>query len=421
MNGKIVKEASTYQHKMLIKTVAKESGFEKHIYIRDTLVQNGVLNMDISNLEPKVKYDKETLNRFFSLGFISQTDTECLIEDLVTIDKQGDLDEARQTEINLAISRLITHKDTFDFCFIKAFPALFKSINSKESFAITKALMDRIYHLPALLENAVAKNLSGEEWVIESNIDNSGTGPIGLAHHFRAKDCEDASRYLQDFRLWIRGEAMKTLCAYWKTACEKGRFQFSVALIDVMAFDADEKRQASFSVKERQKFWAATRKLENTKLTLELPLRYTNKKKQQRLIIEHRLIDVGARTQDADQDTYPNDIMAKVLDPNHFQKLSQIGTAIHNNTLKLHPKDVFLAIALQTRKAQRENHLIMKYDEDFLLERANQAKTMKSNKPKARAALGRKMDKLTEKGVIAGYIKEGKTYLIRGISQKKSI
>lgn len=449
------KDEQFYRGEMLVTTVTRESGFEKHVYIKNSFVKDGMLHIDTEGAELAIKYDLEKIDNFIKSGIISNDDGEKLKDDIFTLERQmkawqewkalnpniageeeskafqeitgsASFDEvkAKKTdELNLAIRKLIAQKDSIEPGVIESLPELFKSINSEDCFAITKPIMDRIYHLPELLKNAEAINISGDQWEIKSKLDNRGTGPIGLSHTFRAIDAEDAKKYLDDYRDWMRGEGLKVLTAYWKTACERRWFHFSTPLFEVMQQTSEDTRSISFSVKERQKFWAATRKLENTKLTIELHFPHIKRKKEQKLVIEHRLVDVGARTHDIDEDTYPNDIMVKVLNPNDFQQQSQIGTAIHNNTLKLHPKDVMLALSVQTRKAQTRDKDSNSFDEDFIIDRANLSKTAQSNKSKARSDIKRKLNKLEESEIIDGHSVSGKkqkNYTIKGRPQKKT-
>lgn len=433
-----------YRGEILVSTVRNESGLEKRVYIKDSFVKDGVINMDTDGAQLAVKYDLGKVDRFTKSKIISIDEGEKLKEDIISLESQmsswkewksknpdvskeeetrafleitgnPNLNEVRarkSEELNLAVRKLIAQKDSIEPEIIESLPELFRSIDSKDCFAITKPIMDRIYHLPELLKNAEAVNTSDEQWEIRSKLDNRKMGPIGLSHIFRAKDSKDAKIYLDEYRDWMRGEGLKVLTAYWKTACERKWFQFSTLLSEVMQQVSEEARAVPFSVKERLKFWSATRKLENTKLTIELHFSKVGRNKKQKLVIEHRLLDVGARLHDVDEDTYPNGIMVKVLNPNDFQQQSNIGTAIHNNTLKLHPKDVLLALSLQTRKAQTMGKDSNTFDEDFLIDRANLGKTAKSNKSKARSDIKKKLKKLEDRGIIG-------ECLVSGVKQKK--
>lgn len=443
------KEA-VYRGEILVATVSKESSFEKHVYIKDSFVRDGILHIDPEGAHLAVKYDLKKLDQFIRSGIITVEEGEKLKDDITSLeikmrswkkwkeqhpDVTGD-EEAKVfleitgsttmdgvkakkfEELNFAIRKLIAQKDSIDPEMIESLPALFKNISSEDCFAITKPIMDRIYHLPELLENAEAINVSGDQWEIKSKLDKRGTGPIGLSHVFRATSPGDAKKYLDEYREWMRGEGLKVLTAYWKTACERRWFHFSSPLFEVMRQISQDSRTLYFSVKERQKFWANTRKLENTRLSIELHFPHFKRKKAQKLVIEHRLVDVGARMHDIDEDTYPNAIMVKVLNPNDFQQQSQIGTAIHNNSLKLHPKDVLLALSLQTRKAQTKDKEINTFDEDFLLDRANLKKTAQANKSKARSDLRKKLKKLEDGQIIQESVVSGRKQQIHVIKSR---
>lgn len=426
-----------YKGQILVSTVPLEDRLEKHVYIKDSFVREGVIYVDTDDAKLVLKYDIEKIQKFIDLGVISANEGTKLKEDIFIQERQMALlsdwkeensdaseqetiqfiqelmensgcDEKKKDEINLALRKLIAQTEFGDHGVLDDSPKLFRTIDSEEYFAITKPIMDRIYHLPELLKNAKASLLKGDQWVIESKIDNRGTGPIGLIHDFRALNRLDAKEYLEGYRDWIRGEGLKILAAYWKTACDRGGFQFSTPIVDVMQQMANSRRMMHFSVKEREKFWAATRKLEQTKLTIEYLLPKAKRKKEQKLLIEHRLVDVGARVHNRGENTYPNDVFVKVLDPNDFQKFSQIGTAIHNNTLKLHPKDILLAMSFQIRKAQTRDQEINAFDEDYLIERANLEQTAKSNRRMARSTLQKKLKKYEGCKIIEGVAVIGK-------------
>jgi hypothetical protein len=439
--GKAPEDKNIYTGEMFVSTIRTKSGLESQVYTKDTFIRDGCLHMDTEGATLALTYDIGKIEKFIKSGIISLDDGTELKDSLTSLEQKMKTwrlwkknnpnaaeeeikafhqltgidsfdEEKRKTKdkLNVAIRRLIAQKNYIEEEMMESLPELFRTINSEDCFAITKPIMDRIYHLPDLLTNAVAKQISGSQWVIESKVNNKGTGPIGLSHNFTATSSGDAKLYLDEYRTWMRGEGLKTLTAYWKIACDRGRFQFFGPLTDVMVQTADNKRKSHFSVKERQKFWLSTRRLENTKLTLELHFPKAKRMIDKKLVIEHRLVDVGARVHDVDEDSYPTDLRVKVLSPSEFQEIAQIGTAIHNNTLNLRPKDVLLALSLQTRQAQTQGKKINTFDEDFLIERANLEKTAKSNKSAARKVLNKKLEKLEKDNIIGGSKSSGRRY-----------
>ncbi len=430
-------DQEVYQGEMLIQTATTQDGLEKLVYTKDSFVKDKLIRLDTKEAQLVLKYNLKKIEQFQKSGLISTSEAESLKEDITSLEKQMESfgewkknnpkaspkeqvevfkkttnlqetpEEARikSHEFNRAIRKLIAQKEL-----TKKTP-LFKSVNPNSEFGITKTLMDSIYHLPALLKNARAYKLLGSNdlWEIKSSLKKSKK-PIGLSHVFRASTEEDARKYLEEYKAWISGEGLKVFTAYWKAGGEKGRFNYSALLTEVMAHNAESSRKSSFSVKERQKFWANTRKLENTKLTVEVNIKKGSQKQTKgkqtpakKLIIEHRLVDVGARIESDKEDSYPNNLIVRVLNPEEFEKASQLATAIHNNTLKLPPKDILLALTLQTRQAQTREKEKNTFDEDYLIEAANLQKTAKSNKSKARSDLKKKLKRFQEKQIIGGH------------------
>ena len=452
------KNQKLYKGEMLIQTAITEHGKqEKVVYIKDTFIKEKTIYLDTKEAQLCFKYRLEDIDRFLQKGEISSEEAESLKEEITTLDSQmksfqkwkktnplatqeeeikvfeeitkiKDLKEKELKDKNfqLAIRKLIAQKG------LEKTTPLFKSINTTTHYGITKSIMDRLFHLPKLLENAVAYNTSGWQWEIKANLsdkDRGHMGPIGLYHSFTASNAEEAKKYLDDFKIWIREEALQDLNAYWKIACEKNKFNYSCSLSDVMTKNSDDSRTAFFSVKEKQRFWASTRKLENTKLTIKLDFsknkqkkRSTiNKKNDQKILIEHRLVDVGARMQTVNEDTYPNNIMVRVLNAEEFQHQSQIATAIHNNTLKLPRKDILLALTIQTRQSQTQGKETNEFDEAFLINRANLQQTANSNKSKARSDLRKKLEKIKENKIIETYSRaEEKKYIIKSKLKKNT-
>lgn len=448
-------EKKIYTGEMLIQTVCKESGFEKHVYIKNSFAKEGLIHIDTDGAELAIKYDAEKIKKCMDSGVLSSDDGQRLQEDLLNFERKvkeyqewiiknpnssneekskafheinglSNFDEEkakRDNDLNLSIRRLIAQKDYIEPEIIEKLPGLFKSITNEDSFGISKPIMDRIYHLPELLKNAVVENIDGEMWEVKSELNNYGTGKIGLHHTFRAKDYNDANKYLDEYRNWMGGEGLKVLTAYWKKACELRFFNFSTPLTDVMSVTSEEERSSPFSVKERKKFWSATRKLEETKLIIEILFSKKTKKKDQRIKIEHRLLDVGARTHDIGEDTYPNHVLVKVLDPTLFQQQAYLGTRLHNNTPKLHPKDILFALSVQIRKAQTREKETNSFDEEFLIERSNLKQTAKTNKRKARQDLHRKIKNLEKKNIIDSFSVTGekeKKYTFKMPPQEKT-
>lgn len=446
-------DKNLYQGEMLIQTAITEKGKqEKIVYTKSTFIKDKILNLDTKGTQIALKYNLEDIDNFQKSGMITPAEAESLKEEITNLDAQMEAfrkwkkenpqapkkeelkafekikkltdtktKELKTKDFNLAIRKLISQKDSSETS------PLFKSINPITHFAITKPLMDRLYHLPQLLENAKAILVSEDQWEIKSAFTNKAMGPIGLVHSFRAASKEDAKQYLDNYKKWMKEEGLKTLTAYWKTAGKKNKFNYSSALTELMDKNSDDDRTAFFSVKEKQRFWAATRKLENTKLTIEIPISKKKPngkgKEKEKLIIEHRLVDVGGKIQNSNEDSYPNNVIVKVLNSEEFSRQSQIATAIHNNTLKLPQKDILLALTIQARKAQTQNKDTNSFDENFLIKRANLQKTAESNKSKARHDLNKKLDRLEEDKIIEGYSTKGRglgPYNIKSASKKNT-
>ncbi len=439
-----------YKGEMFIQTVTKEKGLEKHVFTRDSFVKNGILHLDALEADLAFKYDVEKIEKYQKSGDISTEDAEVLKEDIQSFEKQMQyfrewrkanpeatpeeqtafaqsakgqrLGSRKDTVLNRAIRKLIAKKDIMSEPSIDSLPELFKSVDKEECFGITKPLMDRIYHLPTLLKNAKIREISGNQWILASSVKTPSMGEIGLQHTFNAKSEKEAQEYKKDYIEWFPTRGLKVFSAYWKMACEERLFSFGAELTKIMGIASSEDRTSFFTVKEKGQFWADSIKLETTKLTVTLDMP-KGKKKPEKLTFEHRMLDIGARSNQISEERYPNKIGVKILNTEDFKRQSQIGTAIKNNTLKLHPRDILLALSLQAREAQTMDKEVNTYDEAFMFARANLEKTANSNKSKARSDLKGKLERFEKEGVIAGFSKsKGKkqTYSIKEATNKKT-
>ena len=434
---------SVYSGEILVGTAFCKAGVEKRVYTKKnhTFKKDGHLHLDANDDELTISYDNTELGRLLTAGLISTDDHKKLSEDLQQIELQqtvwkewielhpnasddeqaaaflemsGDNQMDHHQSTTLAIRRLIAKKDRGELS--QKVPALFNSIDPKNSFALTKALTDRLYRLPELLENIECEQISRDEWELTSKTKTKSMGEIGISHRFNAKNVEDAAEYKAKFASWLQTSGLKTLMAYWKEAGEKNKFQFPIQLTEVMLHTASVGRRSYFSTKEKREFWADTRKLENTKLTLQISLKGRGNRTVQ---VEHRLVDVSATIKTDTEGAVPTTAIIKVLNPEEFERQAQIGCAIHNNTLKLHPKDIMLALTIQGRGAQRRGKDLT-FDENSLLNRANQTKTAQSNIRKARATLKKKLDVFVDAELIDSHSKSGDKHTIHQRKLKKS-
>lgn len=304
----------------------------------------------------------------------------------------------------------------------KILPLFKKHVDLGKEFGITKALMDRLNYLLELLKNAeiVSIDENGNHYKIhaqypspQSNV-KAGTGVIGLEYYFVASSLETAKETLAIYKEEMSQEAMKVFLGFWKMANEKGSFSYSASLVQVMQQIAGIDRQSYYSVKEKKRFWALTKLLENTKLTLSIPLKKKGKNSQQKLMIEHRLLEVFARDSEKSEqrEVYPNKLSVQVLDPKEFEKTANLASAIANGTLNLPPQDVMLAISLQTRAAQRRDERKSRFDEDFLIERGHLQGARKSNPRVARQRLKKKLETMKDIRVIKSWKEDKGSYVI---------
>ena len=316
-------------------------------------------------------------------------------------------------------SQLLKHKAE------KVLPLFKKHLRQEEDFGITKAVMDRLVYIQELLGKATLTRISedSEGYLVSSKLSLSSKEPLGLEYHFLAKDQNSAEQIFEIYKEEMDKAVLKVLLGFWKVANDRGKFDYTADITEIMEKTADVGRESYFSVKEKKKFWALSKLLESTKLTLVIPYKHKKHRnaKEKILTIEHRLIEIFARDSEKDEDSkgYPNKINVRVLNPEEFKEKAQLATAIANGTLRLAHRDILLALSVQTRAAQRRDVQEMQCNEDFLIERSHLRNTKEANSSVARLRLKEKLDRVKESGAMADWSKVEDCYRIRQ-SQRSS-
>jgi len=89
--------------------------------------------------------------------------------------------------------------------------------------------------------------------------------------------------------------------------------------------------------------------------------------------------------------------------------------------LQLDPRDVLLAITIQTRGAQRREKTAMNWKKEDLIKLAHLQETFSSNPSVGTKRLEQKFQKFQESGIVEKFSKEKDSHLILTKNQKKVI
>lgn len=432
-------------------------GLEYKIVARDSFQsQEGDICVDDQEQEGDIVllYNATLLEHLVERGKVSKEMVEPLLEDFVELESQRSefrkfveenpeateeekgnefkkitnfkkTDGEKHAKKTMSIRRLIPLKEAVEEArkALEITPLFKRNLRAGKDFGVTKVVMDRLVYLPNLLENAELKQIDGgKHFFIKAkfpskkrlNQKEKNKSPIGLEYSIVASDRETAKKTFQVYKKEMAQDALKVLLGFWKMANEQGMFDYTAGITEIMKMISVPSRESYFSTKEKKRFWALARLLENTKLTLQVPVKGTKKG----WTVEHRLIEISARDFDKGENRgYPNRLKVRVLNPEEFKDKAQIATAIADGTLQLPPNEVMMALTIQTRGAQRREAPAIQYDEDYLVKMSHLEKTRKSNPRVARQRIKQKLDREVESGVISNWGKTKPGYNIQKIKR----
>lgn len=214
----------------------------------------------------------------------------------------------------------------------------------------------------------------------------------------------------------MRGDALTVFLSFWAEANEEGFFEYLAPMTDIMKHTFNKNRYPS--IDEKKRFWKLSKLLENTKLTLTLKI------ENNYITIKHPLLTLSiTASKERGQEVakgYPDKILARVLNPNAFQKTATLATEIYRGTLKMKGEDgILIALLAQTKASQRRNQSDpLKFDEARPMEAAGLAKTYNANPRVARQRLTKKLNKAIEAESFESWQKNNSKIIIHKRQQK---
>lgn len=296
---------------------------------------------------------------------------------------------------------------------------LYRKIHPGE-FGVTKLIMDRFCRIPELMSVAKLKPISGNDYEISACFQMPGGSSVSLVYDFIAMTENEAQSIFFEYKKRMGGEAQKVFLAFWSVANKKGHYRFAAALTEVMKEISDPNREFYFATKEKASFWSNVKLLSRTKLNINCKVIFKGSKRPKNLKFEHRLIEIEVECQELEDQIYPSLISVSVLDPQPLNEIAGIATAIANNTLQLDPRDVLLAVSIQSRGAQRRDKNAMNWKKEDLIKLAHLEETSSSNPSVGTKRLEKKFQKFQKIGIIESYSKGKDSYKILTKNQKKS-
>ncbi len=283
---------------------------------------------------------------------------------------------------------------------------LFEGIDSDE-FGIANCISNSLYRLKELLKNMEPVLLYGNLYEAKGGVKTSKGEGISLAYTFMAPSQEDAQSHLKCYQSIMVAKGLKVLMAHWMMANKAGRVEFNCPMIDIMKLITDEKREAFFSVKEKEEYWALTKMLAMSKLSRERKVKKRGTSTEIVQWIEQPLLEIiGGEKEMTSEDKYPTSVAVRVLMP----RIDTKGFApiiYKNNTVLMSPGDAFLSFWIQTRAGQRKRGTKPIYcDWDFIIEAGNLQATALSNPRMAKVQARKKMDRLQQGEIIEKWDEE---------------
>jgi hypothetical protein len=280
--------------------------------------------------------------------------------------------------------------------------SFFKNINPSEEFGIERFVLDRIYHLPALIEEIQLSHLGGTKYVAQSEKRDSSCNSVRFEHRFQATSDEEAEKLFNNMATKQVGIWQKIWFACWLLGNKKGQFTYSCSLTELM-HTAYPQRDGYFAVNEKIEFYEHLKSIEQTRFVFSKIIKKPQRKKDPTLSYIIPLISITQEIRENDKDKYPEQLTVSLRpfepDPQN-EKIYHVGAAIKTKTLELHADDTQLAGWIQTRKGQRPEEQFITVDRDFLIKLAGLQKTDISNKTVANKCLVTKLKRLQEKGIL---------------------
>ncbi len=287
---------------------------------------------------------------------------------------------------------------------------LFNDLDSAEEFGIANCISNSLYHLHDLLENMEPICIRDSLWEAKGTTKNSKTDEISLIYSFTAQTKEAAEQMLQEYKRAMITKGLKVLLAYWIMANKFGRVEYNCQLIDIMRLNADEDREAFFSVKEKEEYWAITKMLERSKLARTKIIKTRGRKGETATWVEQPLVEIlggqGEREEQEPEDKYPNLLAVRVLLPRPVNQ--GFAPTVYSKCISvLNPNDIYLAFMIETRAQQMQRGTKdLRWTWDFIFELGNLQKTAKSNHRMARAKAREKMDHFQKGNIIKDWEEE---------------
>jgi len=277
-----------------------------------------------------------------------------------------------------------------------------RNIDCTKGFGVTRDMLDRIQYLPELIKSTELYPVKeeGKTYACYAKTPTSCMGEVVLEYKFQANSdsaaIKEHERFQKDF-----AAALKLLMAFWSAANKSGAFSpIDVRLTGILKQMSKPTRKSSISVKEKRYYWQQTKRLESTKITFWI--------KSKELAVDMPLLKIDGSSQSElkKQRDYPDRISFTVLDPTLLQERSYRLGAISNGTLLLPLEDMFFALALQARAAQRKKAkktTSSRFDKEFLYKIGGLLKTKKSNERQAKQHLLKKINRAQKAGFISSF------------------
>lgn len=290
----------------------------------------------------------------------------------------------------------------------------FNEANIEDSFGMSRQVTDLVSRLKEILETSQLI-IENNMYIIHGEIKDSYGNDIILKYKLNTSNQDEADKLHKTYKAIMTTKGLKIFMGCWKKANEHYGLSYSCPMIEIMKITSSQERISTFSVKEKQEHWDIIKMLEGTILYLERNIQKGKKGITQ--WIEQRLLEVLGGEKEKNN-LYPDIIAINVL---KLQPDIKFFPAIFkNNTLGLHPNDVFLAFYIQNRASQfNKGESWLTIDWQLLYYLSGLQQTSTANKRLAKSKIKNKIKALKTKSIIEEWSEYPDGIRVMPKSQKK--
>ena len=149
--------------------------------------------------------------------------------------------------------------------------------SDKDKIRATKALMDRYFYLPELMEQLELTNTGGNSYMLSSQVKTPSMGLLKLFYDFIATSEENAQEIMAIYKDEMLTGGIKSYLACWSKSGEAGSFSFGCRLNEIVEQTYSSNRVYRTTQKERIDNWRYIKMLDSTKWKFIIKIKNSKK------------------------------------------------------------------------------------------------------------------------------------------------